>query len=144
MGTRSIIKIKNGEGIYCHWDGYIVDGNGELLVRHFKKIQKIKKLINLGNISNLAEKIKTRKPHSYEKPVRDVTVAYHRDRGEDFDMVNFKGLNAKEYRETNTYYVDYIYEFDNGIWNVYCHEYPDGKKLTYKSLQEIRKEEENG
>jgi hypothetical protein len=40
-------------------------------------------LINLGDISILGEQVATMDEHSYDNPKQNVTVAYHRDRGEE-------------------------------------------------------------
>lgn len=87
MATRSRIGIENEDGkvtsIYCHWDGY-PDNNGKILLSNYTDREKVKELIALGSISSLGKNI-TPTPgsdHSFEKQESDVTVAYHRDRGE--------------------------------------------------------------
>lgn len=85
MATRSRIGIQNENGsvtsIYCHWDGY-PENNGEILVMHYKEREKVQKLIDLGSISSLAPEVDAPEGHTFENPVKGVTVAYHRDRGE--------------------------------------------------------------
>jgi hypothetical protein len=89
MATRSRIGIENENGrvesIYCHWDGY-PDNNGKMLARHYTDVKKIKSLIALGDISILNENVVPADgvSHSFESPADNVTVAYHRDRGEEF------------------------------------------------------------
>ncbi len=117
MATRSYILIKNKnsyEGVYCHWDGY-PDNNGVLLTRYYKNKRKVKQLISLGNLSSLNQKVFPRKPHSYSQPLKGITVAYHRDRKEDFNNIRL---------EQNFFYdlfqdVNYVYVFDNNKWNCY-------------------------
>lgn len=86
MATRSRIGIENENGtitsIYCHWDGY-PDGVGATLKEHYSNTQKIKMLLNLGDISILGEHVATMDEHTFENPKQGVTVAYHRDRGEE-------------------------------------------------------------
>jgi hypothetical protein len=105
MSTNAIIRISGQkECIYSHWDGDL-SGVGSTLLRHYSKKRKLKKLLSLGNISILASKIKSIKPHSFEKPVDGVTIAYHRDRGEEFAM-------------GEQYCGEFDYEFRKGKWYV--------------------------
>ena len=88
MATRSRIAIENGDGtvrsIYCHWDGY-PSNNGRLLKSHYRDRKKVEELIALGDISYLAPELRANGPHSFESPADGVVVAYHRDRGEDYN-----------------------------------------------------------
>lgn len=85
MATRSAIWLKECEdfyiGIYCHFDGYL-EFNGKILYEHYKDYNKVKSLINLGNISQLGKELTPKARHTFDSPEEDVTVAYHRDRGE--------------------------------------------------------------
>jgi hypothetical protein len=78
MATRSRIAIENQDGtvtsIYCHFDGYI-DGVGKTLQENYNTREKMEQLIALGDISSLGKTI-------------EETVAYHRDRGEEFHRAN--------------------------------------------------------
>jgi hypothetical protein len=100
-------------GIYCHFDGYL-SHNGEILKESYTDPKKVKKLIALGDLSALGPNIDPPKgmKHSYAKPVEGVVIAYHRDRGEDFNMA--MGATVE----------DVAGEIDNG-GNVYVFE--DGK-----------------
>lgn len=99
MATRSSITIKNSDGskrsIYCHWDGY-PDHVGKILNEHYNTTEKVNALIDLGAISVLAPSIECPEGHSFESPVRDYTIAYHRDRGDElmiFDKVQREDYN---------------------------------------------------
>jgi hypothetical protein len=110
MATRSRIGIVNEDGtvssIYCHWDGY-VKHHGPLLLTYYTDREKVKSLIDLGDISILAKHVEPPSvveekdyngkkgesmlkkfgvigKHSFDDPLPGVTVAYHRDRGEDY------------------------------------------------------------
>jgi len=89
MATRSRIAIENQDGtvksVYCHWDGY-PSNNGKILQENYQDLDKVEKLIKLGQISYIAEEVEAPEgaPHSFESPMGGVTVAYHRDRGEDY------------------------------------------------------------
>lgn len=101
MATRSRIAIETETGrvlsIYSHWDGY-PSHNGRILLEHFQDPAKVKNLIDLGDISSLAPEIELPKDgnHSFETPVKGVTVFYGRDRGED-------NTNAKSYSDRNSF-----------------------------------------
>ena len=88
MSTRSRIGIQNQDGsvssIYCHFDGY-PEGVGATLNEHYSNRQKLNMLINLGDISILGENVSTMDEHSFNNPKKGVTVAYHRDRGEELN-----------------------------------------------------------
>lgn len=89
MSTRSLIGILDADNsidtIYCHWDGY-PSNQGPLLTQFYNTANKVRDLIALGGISYLAEKLEpTTDSHSFDNPERDVVVAYHRDRGEDWE-----------------------------------------------------------
>lgn len=122
MSTRSLIAIKSGDvfkSIYCHYDGY-PSGVGKVLNQHYTDVDKINKLIALGSISILGEHVETDQPHSFDRPVAGVTVAYHRDRLEEFDPpeTNFSTAQLKAHGEHVG--VDYIYWFDpeSFVWNL--------------------------
>ena len=90
MATRSRIgmEMPNGEvrSIYCHWDGY-PEGVGATLQEHYTNPEKVEALIALGDISSLSRCVSVNIPgvtHTFDNPDPDVTVAYHRDRGEEF------------------------------------------------------------
>jgi hypothetical protein len=107
MATRSRIAIEDEKGtvrsIYSHWDGY-PEHNGKILFEHFQDPEKVKKLIDLGAISSLAPEIELAEGHTYETPVKGVTVFYGRDRGDDhiepkthLDRNSFLRSNVEEY-----------------------------------------------
>ncbi len=86
MSTRSRIAIEKEDGkvesIYCHFDGY-PEHNGVILQKHYTDREKTQKLIDLGDISILAPEVDAPEGHTFENRVKDVVVAYGRDRGED-------------------------------------------------------------
>jgi hypothetical protein len=108
MATRSRIAIENQDGsvtsIYCHWDGHI-ETNGVILNYHYRTKDKVEALIALGGLSELHVTI-------------EKTVAYHRDRDEDFSQTPFS--NVEELFEDGfSSGVEYIYCFTkDGFWLV--------------------------
>ena len=91
MATRSRIGIENPDGtvtsIYCHFDGY-PNGVGKTLYIHYVDRSKVEDLISVGNISYLEAEVMppANKKHSFNEPLPGYTVAYHRDRGEEFSQ----------------------------------------------------------
>lgn len=89
MATRSSIGIELETeevlSIYCHWDGY-PSHNGVILHEFYKDREKVMSLIELGDISTLGPEVSPKEGsnHSYESPDPEVTVAYHRDREEEY------------------------------------------------------------
>jgi hypothetical protein len=88
MATRSRIAIENQDGtvtsIYCHFDGYL-EHNGKILQNYFTNREKVEQLIALGDLSCLGEDIEEGSPD---------TIAYARDRGEDFHQKQHKDVEA--------------------------------------------------
>lgn len=87
MSTNSSVTIKHSDGkyhnIYGHWDGHI-DTVGKLLHEHFNSQKLAEELVSLGDFSSLHESIDNPPGHSYDTPVRNHSIFYHRDRGEDW------------------------------------------------------------
>ena len=96
MSTRSVKAIfdpETREAImsYTHFDGY-PGYMGKMLTEHYSDLEKARRLISLGDASSVRpfitpqeagyseEKAKT---HSFDKPLKTVSVFYKRDRGED-------------------------------------------------------------
>lgn len=83
MATRSNVAVQQEDGtflfIYVHWDGYY-EGNGKLLLDHYSDIDKARKLVALGDLSSIGEEIGEKQ--DFDKPNRNWTVSYGRDRGE--------------------------------------------------------------
>jgi len=118
MGTRSRIGMKQLDGsvksIYCHWDGY-PDGVGKELALNYLDPEKVKKLISLGDISSLHARVEPDpgEEHSFDRPKKDITVAYHRDRGEEYNEARVN-KTVLEYSKSDLEEYGYLY-FD-GVW----------------------------
>lgn len=150
MATRSRIGIENEDGtvssVYCHWDGY-PSNNGRILVAHYTDREKVKELISLGAISALKENVVPIEPmddiigvrmlkdfkvlpksvHSFDTPQEGVTIAYHRDRGEDLDEARVDE-SIEAYAKSDYEEFGYVFTKDNE-WKVV-----DG---TIKSVADI-------
>jgi len=129
MSTRSYIAKEQEDGtfkyVYCHFDGH-PDNVGQTLVEHFQDKDKVNKLMNLGDLSFLRPNIDT--PNDFDNPNYDVTMAYHRDRGEDLNTRTAKNLEEllAGFKNSWTEYI-YIYDIDgewlikndnNDFWNL--------------------------
>jgi len=108
MATRSRIAIENQDGsvtsIYCHWDGHI-ETNGVILNNNYNTKDKVEALIALGGLSEL-------------HVTTDKTIAYHRDRDEDFSQTPFNDVEEL-FEDGFRSGVEYIYCFTkDGFWLV--------------------------
>ena len=120
MSTRSRIGMVQSDGsvksIYCHWDGY-PQNNGNILIKHYTDIEKVKSLIELGSISSLGKNINPDPidgVHTFDNPQVDVTVAYHRDRGEDLEI----RIDESESEFIKSDLEEWGYLFKDGKWFV--------------------------
>lgn len=118
MSTRAhILEKTNTEtrGIYCHHDGYL-DHVGRILNTFYRDPQMVSKLIALGGISSLGKFIgdKIDFDKSHEEKYKDQCVAYHRDRGEDLEIMNFTLDRPGDFD------IDYVYMYDHTtcLWYV--------------------------
>ena len=116
MATRSSISMQLEDGkcrtIYCHNDGY-PSYNGRVLKTHYTDKNKVEELIELGDISFLEVEVSppSNESHSFDQPLKGITVAYHRDRGEE-------KTNARLYESFKNIREDSVYDylFVNGEW----------------------------
>ena len=118
MATRSTIGIILNDGtvkaVYCHFDGYL-SGVGKTLLEHYNTYDKVLELFELGSISVLEENAKTDSlSHSFQHPLAGVTIAYHRDRGEDLHI--YKYCCIEEYLLMKSHKEEYNYLFKDGVW----------------------------
>jgi len=141
MSTRSAIveKTDSGEfrGIYCHGNGSL-SHNGRILLEHYTNPQKVSELISLGDIASLGHRVSPdeHEIHSYDKPIKNITVAYHRDRQEPEDETNTTvGISLEEVLDCIDY--NFAYVFIHNEWYLYDYE----QKLIKLSEIELTDEE---
>lgn len=119
MATRCLILKEEKQvlkGIYCHNDGY-PDWVGALLVNYYSTPKKVDSLINLGDISKLFKNLEpTSNDHSFDKPEKDVTVAYARDRGEEFENIQISKLQLEKFAKEN--WAEFVYIYNGKTWRV--------------------------
>lgn len=127
MSTRSRIAVKTKDGkirsVYCHYDGY---NNGEILEEHYDSQEAAEGLIALGDLSYLEAKPAPEpgQAHSWEKPAEGVTVAYHRDRGEPWEVTKPEEAGSEEelIEQGSATDAEYIFLFEDGRWRELVHE----------------------
>lgn len=120
MSCRSNIVMKQKDGIYksiyCHNDGDL-EHNGVLLYYHYSDPIKVELLTSLGDISLLEENVfpDTTKEHTFDNRQDFVTVAYHRDRGEQlrFEVYNSKEKLLDDFSKSDS---NYLYLFEDDKW----------------------------
>jgi hypothetical protein len=124
MATRSFIIIANPKGdytgIYCHFDGY-PSYVGRLLSAHYRTKGKARELIRLGSLSSLGERAAPINPkaHGFDNKEAGTTVAYHRDRGEDWDWCKPKTRDtvSELLATADDCWAEYVYLYWNGRWS---------------------------
>ena len=118
MSTRSYICIKLNEedkknlntkdeylGVYCHYDGYIRDGVGEMLHKHYGTPFKARRLVLKNrNMSTLGEFIKNSR---FYKPTKQC----------DEKGVTFNASDLKD--AENFMMIRFIYIFQHSRWEVF-------------------------
>lgn len=122
MATNSSIgiydrKTNTSTFIYCHNDGYL-EHVGLMLLLYYNSPEKAQALIDLGDLSalypNMAPLIGEESKHNFDHPIPNVTVAYHRDRAEDFHQTKFQTDNARTI--SAQLYMPYLYLYKNNEW----------------------------
>ena len=133
MSTRSTIWVQTGntlKGIYCHNDGYL-DGVGETLLKYYNTLEKVQELISLGSLSVLAENIKpTGGLHNFDNPQNGVTIAYHRDRGEDLEIIEFDSRECSVDKFLKENLEEFNYFFIDNEWFVSMDDSLNKNKLS--------------
>lgn len=121
MSTRSFIckSLPNNTivGVYCHYDGY-PSGVGATLANHYTTDERVEALLNLGSISQLHPRLvpDLGDTHTFEKPAKNVTVAYHRDRGEAISTTTFPSLDVMVENVAYQLGVEFVYIWDSNEW----------------------------
>ena len=124
MATRSNIGILNTDGsitsIYCHWDGY-PQHHMPLLEGHYNTEEKVRELLALGSISDLGPRLNPSPDsgHTFDHPEKGVTIAYHRDRGEQmWPAQTFQTLRRHRNPKAMEEFL-YLFDPKAGTWACY-------------------------
>ena len=117
MATRSTISVLCDDGsvvsVYCHCDGY-PEHNGKILSECYNSQELAEKLVSLGDMSSLGTSCDGAESHSFDSPVKNQTVYYHRDRGEELSIQNYEYIESFLINKARAQ--DYNYLFVNGQW----------------------------
>ena len=124
MSTRAGIGMLMPDwtikAIYLHRDGSPFEcAAGGILAQYYNTTERVEMLLELGDLSTLGAKIfpDAKTPHSWENPQPDVTVAYHRDRGEaPHPPTVFTDLYDYETKGPEVFGAEYLYLFVDGQW----------------------------
>lgn len=116
--------------IYVHSDGNLAH-TGVTLLHNYNTKERVKALIELGNISVLHDYLypSENEEHDFDHRAENVTVAYHRDRGDKLRIHAIQAdILAKTYdTDKNTAVIKelclscdtshvYLYKASSGIW----------------------------
>lgn len=119
MSTHCLIGIvyPNNETrcIYCHADGYIDGGVGDLLNHYYKNKDKVEQLIDLGNLSFLGSEPISDKGQWGPNPNLGKKCRAYRDRGDKGEEYSLYD-NPKEAMENQGQ--EFNYFFIDGEWYV--------------------------
>ena len=122
-GRIGILKADNGqvESIYVHCDA---DRIGKVLKKHYLDKAKVEKLISLGDCSSIGPDVEPPEggaEHSYDNPIPGVTVAYVRDRDEDWgDCQPSLHMDEAAFWKSDFGYHGYLYK-DGEWWTMKKH-----------------------
>jgi len=115
MGTQANISVVHSDNtvstIYLHYDGYPSYAL-EMLKEHYNSQEKADALVALGNLSVLNPSIECPEGHSFETPVKGYTIAYHRDRGEEWSRTQPSRTDYSYFERDRGYH----YIFKNNEW----------------------------
>lgn len=130
MSTHCGIAVKTEKGyntIYCHHDGY-ESYMYPMLTQNYNTEELAKKLVSLGDASCIEEKLEPTPGvvHTFDFPEKNVSVFYHRDRGEHWED-NKPYIYPTKSELLNIQYYTYIWE--DGQWNAY----KNGRKITVRA-----------
>ena len=120
MGTSGTVGMKHDDGtvdrIYVNFDSF-PNQLGEVLRKHYTDPRKVRRLMALGDCSSIDAELEppSGMAHSWQHPFPNVTVAYHRDRGEPWEDVQTRTDSDEEtYWNSLTGYFGYLYK--DGEW----------------------------
>lgn len=123
MGTQSSVSVVHSDGSVIssmgNYDGHI-DFTGMILAKHYASYDKALNLIECGDFSMIGSKLDPTpgSGHSFANPEKDVTVFYHRDRGE--PTAHTKARNFCSIEETiKAVGCEYNYFYMDGQWVVF-------------------------
>lgn len=136
MSTQAMIGRLTAEGqvvaISLNWGAEPIN-TGKTLTTFYKDEARVKELIDLGNLSRLGKYINGRsgQKHSFGNQCADTCVAYHRDRGDDWNQYQFTDIGKYHRDNCGTYF----FLFFEDQWYVKTIGRLPFQKLTQKMLR---------
>ena len=130
MSTHSAIGILNEDGtisaVYCHNNGYPSGSKfdvGVLLQKHYHDEKKVLELMQLGDLSELGKDVNPDPAveHTWDNPQEGVTIAYHRDRGDELIPASTFDSVADYVKHAKQLDAEFLYLYDPNYdsWSVY-------------------------
>jgi hypothetical protein len=123
MSTRCFIGVLCNDdsvrGVYCHSDGY-PDGVGKMLREHYSSGKCAMELLGLGSLSCLKPRMwpEEHEYHTFDDPIPDVAIAYHRDRGEPWEPPQmYKNVEDAIRHAGRDCGAQWLYVWDGEQWN---------------------------
>ena len=95
---------------------------GAILFNYYTEEEEVADLVHKGDISSLGKKLypDTFKPHTFDDPQPDVTVCYHRDRGESWNLTHYDTCHSiSQFLRDGGIQYFYLYDVSDGFWKVY-------------------------
>lgn len=123
MSTQCGIAIKTEKGydtIYVHSDGY-PDYMWPMLTENYNSEELAAKLVSLGDASYIDKQLEpTSDFHKFGMPEPNVSMFYHRDRGDDWEDVRPALYQHHERKRLlHEWYYLYIFDLGLGCWTFY-------------------------
>ncbi len=105
--------------VYLHFEATVQQA-GQILHKCYNKSAAAREIVKLGAVSYLSSSLfpKTGIPHTFNNPQSDVSVFYHRDRGEPLHKSSCR--TVEEYRDLTS--LQYVYLWINKEWHVSINE----------------------
>lgn len=157
MSTNSTIGILR-EGVlrtvYLHWGS--PEEIGGILLGYYTDSERVERLIELGDLSVIKPLVCPPEgvTHSFRNPYPNVTIAYHRDREEDWADTRYKefvdvGSSIRDLDpevQFDDFHMDYIFIFDasDGRWyysNRFSEEMINRDLSTIDNIYDFHKED---
>ena len=121
MSDRALIGFYDGhilKAIYCHNGGDRYD-LGHTLLNYYARPDQAAALIELGNLSSVGKRLMPMKDeqHNFAHPNFDITLAYHRDRGEPLKIVTVPVEHSILQAIQDTHIDgEFCYIYKDGFW----------------------------
>lgn len=125
MSTPAVLAVFVDDVVQIttvHWGGEPSDV-GYKLKTFYNSPDKAKALSDLGNLSSIGRRIEPDpgEKHTFDKPAPGVTVAYHRDRGEDLEKEIWDRPSCMSDLDS------ILFEYDAEYWYVFMKDHWRGR-----------------